>query len=339
MNSSLALGIDGGATKVLAQTCTVDQKSSLIIPQKFQFELNYSDSSNFNSGFKPVEMSYQKKEAKENKYRLSEKEINQSMSMIDTIIETIVSATKDNQITQIGLCFPGIKTEKSDGIAIMANGPRSIKMLSLINEKLKSKLGNWFSINTIYDDSECCLIGEWKSAIGKLRDCENAIYIGGGTGIADGIILNNEIVDIKTHSEAKRSWEMIMPNGESVEQCLSIGSMLNQWNGGKEKSINAILSLFDQALSGDIFAKNIIEKASKAFSFLIDKRTEFFHHHNAKPEKIVIGQRLGKILSDKSNPLSKLIFQNNYYDTSIEISTDRSTAALGAAYKAYDQQK
>ena len=48
MNSSLALGIDGGATKVLAQTCTVDQKSSLIIPQKFQFELNYSDSSNYN---------------------------------------------------------------------------------------------------------------------------------------------------------------------------------------------------------------------------------------------------------------------------------------------------
>ena len=208
-----------------------------------------------------------------------------------------------------------------------------------INEKLKSKLGNWFSINTIYDDSECCLIGEWKSAIGKLRDCENAIYIGGGTGIADGIILNNEIVDIKTHSEAKRSWEMIMPNGESVEQCLSLGSMLNQWNGGKEKSINAILSLFDQALSGDVFAKNIIEKASKAFLFLIDKRTEFFHRHNARPEKIVIGQRLGKILSDKSNPLSKLIFQNNYYDTSIEISTDRSTAALGAAYKAYDQQK
>ena len=339
MNSSLALGIDGGATKVLAQTCIIDQKSSLIIPQKFQFELNYSDSSNYNSGFKPIDLSNQKKDAKENKYRLSEKEINQSMSMIDTIVETIISATKDNQITQVGLCFPGIKTEKSDGIAIMVNGPRSIKMLSLINEKLKSKLGDRFSINTIYDDSECCLIGEWKSAIGKLRDCENAIYIGGGTGIADGIILNNEIVDIKTHSEAKRSWEMIMPNGESVEQCLSLGSMLNQWNGGEEKSINAILALFDQALSGDVFAKNIIEKASKAFLFLIDKRTEFFHRHNARPEKIVIGQRLGKILSDKSNPLSKLIFQNNYYDTSIEISTDRSTAALGAAYKAYDQQK
>ena len=270
MNSSLALGIDGGATKVLAQTCIIDHKSSLIIPQKFQFELNYSDSSNYNSGFKPIDLSNQKKDAKENKYRLSEKEINQSMSMIDTIVETIISATKDNQITQVGLCFPGIKTEKSDGIAIMANGPRSIKMLSLINEKLKSKLGNRFSINTIYDDSECCLIGEWKSAIGKLRDCENAIYIGGGTGIADGIILNNEIVDIKTHSEAKRSWEMIMPNGESVEQCLSLGSMLNQWNGGEEKSINAILALFDQALSGDVFAKYIIEKASKAFLFLID---------------------------------------------------------------------
>ena len=337
MNNHLLLGLDGGASKILAQTCTIDPRSSLIIPKQEHHESNYRNSLGFDSGFMPVDLARQKKEAKENNYSFSDQEKNQSVSVIETIAKVIESSVREKQITQVGLCFPGIKTANYDGISIMANGPRNINMLSMINKMLKSKLDNGISIKTIYDDSECCVIGEWKSSIGKLRDCKNAIYIGGGTGIADGILLNNKIVDIKFHREIKRSWELIMPSGESVEQCLSLGGMLNQWNKEKEKSIKAIISLFDHARLGDSFANNIIEKAAKAFAFLIDKRIEFFQSHNTKPEKIVIGQRLGNLLTEKNNPLAKLIFQNNY-NVSVEISTDRRTAALGAAYKAHEKQ-
>ena len=82
----------------------------------------------------------------------------------------------------------------------------------------------------------------------------------------------------------------------------------------------------------------IIENASEAFIFLIKKRMAFFKSHNTSPEKIVIGQRLGEILSDENNPLSKSIFQNNINAT-IELSNNRNTAALGAAYKAYENIK
>ena len=333
MNNPLLLGLDGGATKILAQTCTIDPRSSLIIPKEEYHESNYRDSHKFNSGFIPIDLAQQKKEAKENNYSFSDQEINQSASVIETIVKVIESSAKEKTISKVGLCFPGIKTANYDGISIMANGPRNINMLSMINKMLKPKLDRKISIKTIYNDSECCVIGEWKSSIGKLRDCKNAIYVGGGTGIADGIILNNKIVD----KGIERSWELIMPSGESVEQCLSLGGMLSQWNKEKEKSIKAIISLFDHARLGDSFANNLIEKAAKAFAFLIDKRIEFFQSHNTKPEKIVIGQRLGNILSDKNNPLAKLIFQNNY-NVSVEISTDRRTAALGAAYKAHEKQ-
>ena len=333
MNNPLLLGLDGGATKILAQTSTIDPKSSLIIPKEEYHESNYRDSLKFDSGFIPIDLAQQKKEAKENNYSISEQEINQSASVIDTIVKVILSSVREKQITQVGLCFPGIKTANYDGISIMANGPRNINMLSMINKMLKPKLDSKTSIKSIYDDSECCVIGEWKSSIGKLRDCENAIYVGGGTGIADGIILNNKIVD----KDIERSWELIMPSGESVEQCLSLGGMLSQWNNEKEEPIKAIVSLFDHSISGDNFANNIIEKAAKAFDFLIDKRIEFFQSHNTKPEKIVIGQRLGNLLTEKNNPLSKLIFQNNH-NVLVEISTDRRTAALGAAYKAHEKQ-
>jgi predicted NBD/HSP70 family sugar kinase len=333
MNNPLLLGLDGGATKILAQTCTIDPRSSLIIPKEEYHESNYRDSHKFNSGFIPIDLAQQKKEAKENNYSFSDQEINQSASVIETIVKVIESSAKEKTISKVGLCFPGIKTANYDGISIMANGPRNINMLSMINKMLKPKLDRKISIKTIYNDSECCVIGEWKSSIGKLRDCKNAIYVGGGTGIADGIILNNKIVD----KDIERSWELIMPSGESVEQCLSLGGMLSQWNNEKEKPIQAIVSLFDHAVSGNNFANSIIEKAEKAFDFLIERRMEFFQSHNSKPEKIVIGQRLGNLLTEKNNPLAKLIFQNNH-NVLVEISTDRRTAALGAAYKAHEKQ-
>tara|TARA_B100000287_G_scaffold406807_1_gene431621 strand:- start:862 stop:1284 length:423 start_codon:yes stop_codon:yes gene_type:complete len=134
----------------------------------------------------------------------------------------------------------------------------------------------------------------------------------------------------------KQSWQLIMPSGQSVENYLSLGGILNQWKKGK--SIEALNSLFENAIKGDIHANQIIENAAQAFVFLIKKRMVFFKSHNTNPEKIVIGQRLGEILSDKNNPLSKSIFQNNF-NTTIELSNNRNTAALGAAYKAYDQYK
>ena len=82
----------------------------------------------------------------------------------------VTSRAKHKKVSMVGLCFPGIKTANYDGISIMANGPRNINMLSMINKMLKPKLDNRISIRAIYDDSECCVIGEWKSSIGKLRE-------------------------------------------------------------------------------------------------------------------------------------------------------------------------
>ena len=140
MNNPLLLGLDGGATKILAQTSTIDPRSSLIIPKKEYHESNYRDSLKFDSGFIPIDLDQQKKEAKDNKYSFSEQEINQSVSVIDTIVKVILSSVREKQISKVGLCFPGIKTANYDGISIMANGPRNINMLSMINKMLKPKL-------------------------------------------------------------------------------------------------------------------------------------------------------------------------------------------------------
>ena len=339
MNNTLSLGLDGGATKVLAQTCELESKPSLITPNGKHIEYSYNESNDFDPTFKPARLLQQQKEDKKNNYKFSKKEIKQSSSIIDTIVKIILSSVKNKKISHIGLCFPGIKTTNFDGISIMANGPRNIDMLSQLNQNIRSKLDHRLSIKTIYDDSECCVIGETKSPIGKLKNCKNAIYIGGGTGIADGLILNNKLIDIKDHSEIKKSWELVMSDGETIEQCLSLGGMLSKWNKKKNGPPKNILSLFEHAALGDSIANDILEKAVNAFTLLINDRTDFFYSQNAKPEKIVIGQRLGNLLSDKNNPLSKLILKNHNNQIPIEISTDRRTAAIGAAYKAHENIK
>ena len=42
------------------------------------------------------------------------------------------------------------------------------------------------------------LLAKWYPILGKMNDIQNGIYIGGGTGIADGILLNGKIINLNT---------------------------------------------------------------------------------------------------------------------------------------------
>jgi hypothetical protein len=75
----------------------------------------------------------------------------------------------------------------------------------------------------------------------------------------------------------------------------------------------------------------IFEKAIEAFSFLIHDRIDFFYKNNSIIEKIVIGQRLGAFLINDHQELGKMIKSST--DIPIDFSSDRRTAALGAAWK------
>ena len=66
MSDPILLGLDGGATKVLAQACTIDHKSSLITPKGDFAESIYRDSTTFSHDFSPVELEQQQKEASSN---------------------------------------------------------------------------------------------------------------------------------------------------------------------------------------------------------------------------------------------------------------------------------
>ena len=300
------LGIDCGGTKVLAQSASFDSETGLVSPGEFHLEVNYSDSPNWNPNFIPIHLDLQRQEFSERNIFLTEPEMDQG----DVIVETIQNVIFKSESDSIGLCFPGIKNDR--GVVIMANGPRIPVLLERIPE-----------IDSLYNDSDCCVVGEWKSTIGKMKNAKNSVYIGGGTGIADGIILNGELIDFNERDDVKRSWELIMENGQSVESCLSPKEMIDQWNfSNKDKVIT-----LDQ-LSKNENSKLIFNKAIIAFSYLIQNRIQFFRSNNSIIEKIVMGQRLGMFMADSK--LRSMVEAET--DIPIDYSTDRRTAALGAAW-------
>ncbi len=301
-------GIDCGATKVMVQSATLDKRSNRMIPDDLQKEYFYNDHEMWNDAFIPKPVSEQKIEYSDGNIRLTDFEIDQG----NIIVETINRAISDVNGHRIGICFPGIKN--NDGIVVMANGPR----IPDFKKRVKG-------IDTIYNDSDCCVLGEWRSTIGKLQNTENFVYIGGGTGIADGIVIKGEMIDFNLDHNVKRSWELTMHTGETVESCLSPAGMIGMYNRSTNSNISTMIELSRQK---DFI--NVIDKAKDAFNVLINSRVQFFEENNVEIEKIVIGQRLGLFLKKYDHKLGEIF--RGCTTLPIEFSEDRRTAALGAAW-------
>ena len=307
MNDDLLAGIDCGATKVMIQSGVYSSTTNKISPGSINHEFYYSDHPDWNSKFIPVPLDTQKSEYQSDNISLSYEEINQS----NVIIDTIVSSIKIIEDHKIGLCYPGLKNHK--GIVVMANGPRIPNLTHHIHP-----------VKNILNDSDCCVIGELKSTIGMMQDAENGIYIGGGTGIADGIILNGEILNLINTVGVPRSWEINISSNETVETLLSPAGIIKRYNDQNNAEERVLADL----LHKEKFNK-IMDDALKAFLKLVKVRERFFKSQNEEIQEIVIGQRLGKFFNDLGEKYLER-FQNST-KIPIKVSSDRRTAALGAA--------
>ncbi len=307
MNDDLLAGIDCGATKVMIQSGVYSSTTNKISPGSINHEFYYSDHPDWNSKFIPVPLDTQKSEYQSDNISLSYEEINQG----NVIIDTIVSSIKIIEDHKIGLCYPGLKSCK--GIVVMANGPRIPNLTQYIHP-----------VKNILNDSDCCVTGELKSTIGMMQDTRNGIYIGGGTGIADGIILNGEILNLINTAGVPRSWEINVSSNETVETLLSPAGMIRKYNDQNNEKVKVLADLVHKKE----FNK-IMDDALRAFLKLVKVREQFFKSQNEEVQEIVIGQRLGKFFNDLGEKYLEK-FQSST-KIPIKVSSDRRTAALGAA--------
>ena len=63
-----------------------------------------------------------------------------------------------------------------------------------------------------------------------MQNTKNGVYIGGGTGIADGIIINSKLLTLNNLEHIPRSWEISLGLNETVETLLSPAGMVKRYN-------------------------------------------------------------------------------------------------------------
>ena len=307
--SDSLIGIDCGASKVLLQSAKINSKGTKISKGKLYKEYLYSSHPDWDPGYQPTPLGLQMEENNNKSIFIGKAEKKQG----NVIVELLNNIIASNSDSKVGICFPGIKD--TYGVTILANGPRIPKLLNRLDK-----------VDTLYNDSDCCITGELVSNIGKMNNVQNGIYIGGGTGIADGILLDGKIINLNIDENPKKSWELTLPNGATVESLLSPGGMLKNHNLRYKTNITTLSELsysehFEETLNNVIIA----------FDYLIKDRLDFFQRHKQMIDKIVIGQRLGQFLYDQPKNIKNL-FQKNYI-APVEFSFQREIAALGAAWK------
>lgn len=331
----IIIGIDGGASKVSAYVVeTADDGKSFTLG-KYHSTKEYRDYNDFQMDFKPVELPSQLEQIRNNKIMLTHEEIKQAKTYyqaFNAVISDLVKRTKAENVL-IGIGMPGVKTADKRGIAAMANGPRMPNFAIEIEQRLNNTgIALATPIIKLGSDADYCGIGEEYAENGAFRNIKNAYYLGGGTGAADALKLQGELISFdKCKPWIAKTWEMSDENGRSMEIYCSangIQTLYSEFAGISQSELiknkiylEQILKLAANADKAAIttwqtvsesLADLLFERIStiysgwqNSFSFINQDKPPLITNHiykNTLLDKIIIGQRLGKILD---NPLAQ----------------------------------
>lgn len=310
MTSNLFIGIDGGATKISAGFVRKqDDQTFMLEADAAASEVRYAPS--FSGTFEPVPLETQLNESEIGEIKLSIDEERQGIAYAETCeaVLEILKQTNSLENIPIGIGMPGIKTKGRRGISVMNNGPRMPRFADVLNKRLTMAGLNAPNINTVGDDNYHCGLGECVSDNGNLKNVTNALYIGGGTGIADALILDGVPVHLDSIKNSfQKTWEIKTSDGQSVESLISQNGLMHQ----KAKALG---SSVDQLEKDRIFPENFLKDdaelaglLAKNLSWLIYYRILSFsqNFHKNVFEKIVLGQRLGSML-DADESLKEMV--------------------------------
>jgi predicted NBD/HSP70 family sugar kinase len=329
----LLVGVDGGATKVNCWSINIDESDGFSLGS-YQAGKSYSEYSDYDPEFIPVDLKIQLKEQETGNIKPTEKEIQQGKAYIRACADSIIEVVKQSNCIKIlvGIGMPGLKTENQRGISAMANGPRQISYADNVERFLKeADIELITPISHIGSDAFYCGLGEEYATAGQFRNVKNSYYLGGGTGAADALKLDGQLVSLDEIKDwFVKAWEMKCPEGRSIETYVSlkgIQSLYGEQTGQTLADLNkqAVYppQIREKALAGDATAKETLEKVAKYLALLIYERIttlfagwqglfEFLNPNRAVPKKshpyrhflfdnIIIGQRLGDMLKESKN--------------------------------------
>lgn len=353
----LLIGIDGGATETKAHEVLVSGSW-----RKPKFQLGGCSASRkyrMLPDFKPVDVGQQIKERNENTTQLTPEEKLQGreyiISTADAVREIYTQVGRGRKVL-IGMGMPGLKTPDGRGINAINNGARTPDFLDQLGAELSaSGIDLAAPIARLGSDADYCGIGEEHAVEGIFRRVKSAYYFGGGTGVADAMKLQGELVPFDhTKDWLWKSWQLISSLGPTYEKLIAAKAM----NENFARMENATLAEYAaagkfaqvEALKGNPRARFIMNVVATLLAELLYERmyTLFAgrqpvdfrgpayqalrtdHPYRGQFfEKVIIGQRIGDIYADAS---CRKIFRAPLHAKLEALLNDFAPAELKEAY-------
>ena len=328
---SVIIGVDGGGTKVTAGI--IKKHRDIFSLNKSSSNRYYLENPDFDRGFSPVSMSNQLRELRTNEIKPTSAEIAQSKPIINSFRDVILELNINSPVL-IGIGMVGLKTPDKRGIGAMANGPRMPKFCAQLEQLLQdAKVGLKYPIRQLGSDADYCGIGEEYGDGGMFKDVQNAYYLGGGTGTADALKLNGNLIPFdNAKSWIAKTWEIKNDQNISLETYASAGGIQSLYSNYtkipfkklQQDSVYADI-IFSRALGNEeaalltfaevsaYMAKLIFERLETIYSgwqnryeFMDPDRDNLKVNHPYRKtllDRIIIGQRLGKLLDKSREPM------------------------------------
>ncbi len=340
MNNFTLLGIDGGATKVSVWETIYNPEENSFALGALNSEKKYEDIPRFLPAFKPVDINEQLRARGESFSSTTEDEL----QMETVYVEACALAIKDvfNQTDKkpllLGIGMPGLKTADMRGIDVVANGPRMPNYCSLLEERLQAMgIDLAAPIAHLGSDADYCGVGENYAQKGAFKNIENGYYLGGGTGVADALKLDNLLYPFDTVKVwMAKSWELKSDAGRSVERYCSAGGIQSIYAEFSGREISDLiknniypLQIAEMALAGGQAAiktfNRVVENLAKLifsrittlnigwqndFEFINPEKEQLSKSHGRIGkvfDKIIIGQRLGDLLRSETG--TEILFE------------------------------
>jgi len=313
---SLLIGVDGGATEVKAHEVVLLSPRSAAAREGFALALGPASASILYErarGFRPVPMPAQLLALERGEPAPGGLEGAQARLWIEAAARAIASVAEQRGRTRalVGMCMPGLKTADGRGLAVVRQGPRIPGYLDRLEAALH-ELGIELAqpVTRLAGDGEACARGEVADAQGALRGLHSAYYVGGGTGIAEALLIEGRVLGFDALAGfVRKAWQMDATGGRIVEDLLSPRGMNAAWaaSTGKRLPLAAEDHPERRALAGDARAAGILTDAAEALAGLVLDRMSALRRGfqgavritpNTFLERVVIGQRLGALFAD-----------------------------------------
>lgn len=322
------IGVDGGATEVKAHevvplSSNLDSRS--LVPALGLGPASASFLYDRARGFRPVPMPTQLLAFEKGAVRPSGLEGAQARLWLEAAAQAIASVAEQAGKTRVrlGVCMPGLKTADGRGIAVMRRGPRIPDYLDHLERLLaEGGLALGRHVARLSSDGEACAHGERIDAHGLLRGIGCAYYLGGGTGLAEALVIEGGIRGFDALAGfVRKAWQMEATGGRIVEDLLSPRGMNSAYAAlsGRRLPLAPGDHPEQRALAGDERAAAVLRDAAEALATVVlDRMTALRRGFQAGAssgagssaaipsvritpntflERVVIGQRLGVIFA------------------------------------------